>query len=134
MQAPDNAWDALQRRMNALGLFEADLEESFVLGTGKGGQKVNRTSNAVQLSHAPSGMVIKCVEERSQLMNRLRARERLCEALEQRREQERQERAARLSLARFQKRKPSARAKAKRVEGKRKTGEVKRMRGKPGVE
>jgi protein subunit release factor B len=134
MQAPENDWEALEKRMAALGLFEADLEESFVLGSGKGGQKVNRTSNAVQVSHRPSGMVIKCVEERSQRMNRIRARERLCEEIEKRREQERRERAARLALARFQKRKPSARAKAKRVEGKRITGEVKRLRNRPATD
>ncbi len=131
MHSSETAWEALRRRMEALGLREEDLEEGFVLGSGKGGQKVNRTSNAVQLTHRPSGRVVKCVEERSQSLNRLRARERLCAALEEEREREARERAAVRALARFRNRKPSARAKAKRVEGKRKTGEVKRLRGRP---
>ena len=37
-------------------VFEDDLEESFILGGGPGGQKTNKTSNVVRLKHEPSGL------------------------------------------------------------------------------
>lgn len=115
--------------MARLGLREEELQESFVLGSGKGGQKVNRTSNTVQVVHAGSGRVVKAGEERSQYLNRLRARERLCEEVEGERERERLERQARRSLMRYRKRRPGPAEQAKRLEGKKRRGAVKRGRG-----
>ena len=40
-------------------LREDELEESFVKGWGKGGQKVNKTSNCVELKHIPTGIAVK---------------------------------------------------------------------------
>ena len=40
-------------------LDERDLEESFIKGSGPGGQSVNKTSNCVQLKHLPTGIVVK---------------------------------------------------------------------------
>jgi peptide chain release factor len=48
--------EALTRRMAKLGLREEDLTENFIRGTGAGGQKINKTSSTVQLSHGPSGV------------------------------------------------------------------------------
>lgn len=48
-------------------------EQSFVLGSGPGGQKRNKTSNAVRLHHLPSGVVVADCGSRSQLQNRKRA-------------------------------------------------------------
>lgn len=45
---------ALRERMEALGIREQDLEESFVRGSGRGGQKVNKTNNCVYLRHTPT--------------------------------------------------------------------------------
>lgn len=36
-----------------------EIEEKFVKGWGKGGQKVNKTSNCVELKHIPTGLVVK---------------------------------------------------------------------------
>jgi peptide chain release factor len=67
-------------------VLEADLEEAFikgiiphkslpdVVGSGPGGQKINKTSNCVQLKHIPTGMMIKCQETRSREENRRIAR------------------------------------------------------------
>ena len=65
---------ALQERMEALGIREQDLEESFVRGSGRGGQKVNKTNNCVYLKHIPTGIAVKCHVDRSRELNRFLAR------------------------------------------------------------
>jgi protein subunit release factor B len=73
---------ALEQRLAALGIAEADLLEKFVRGSGAGGQKINKTSNCVFLKHLPTGVCIKCQMDRSREMNRFLARRELCEQLE----------------------------------------------------
>ena len=41
-------------------LKEEDLEETFILGGGPGGQKTNKTSSVVRLLHRPSGIQVRC--------------------------------------------------------------------------
>lgn len=60
-------------------LNEDDLEESFVRGSGPGGQSINKTSNNVQLLHKPSGIRVTCQETRSLQTNRMIARKNLVE-------------------------------------------------------
>jgi len=72
----------LEERMAALGLREQDLREKYVRSSGPGGQKVNKTSSCVLLTHLPSGVQIKMQTERSQGLNRYHARKRLCELIE----------------------------------------------------
>lgn len=67
---------------NVPKLNEADLEEQFMRGSGPGGQATNKTNNAVQLKHKPTGLVVKCHETRSQWDNRQRARELLVTKLD----------------------------------------------------
>lgn len=55
-------------------LLEQDLQESFVRGSGPGGQATNKTSNACQLLHLPSGLRVTCHETRSRETNRKLAR------------------------------------------------------------
>ena len=52
-----------------------DLEEKFTLGSGPGGQAVNRTANAVFLKHVPTGLWVKCHQTRSVESNRKIARQ-----------------------------------------------------------
>ena len=73
---------ALRARFETLAIQSADLEEKFVRGSGKGGQKVNKTNNCVQLSHRPSGIVIQCHRERDRSLNRYVARVMLADAIE----------------------------------------------------
>ncbi|KAK8100925.1 uncharacterized protein PG998_007670 [Apiospora kogelbergensis] len=59
-----------------------DIDESFLKGSGPGGQKINKTNSAVQLKHLPTGIVIKCQATRSRTQNRLIARQLLAERLD----------------------------------------------------
>lgn len=62
-------------------VFEEDLDESFILGSGPGGQKTNKTSNVVRLYHGPSGIQVRCGENRSREINRWLARRQLAEKI-----------------------------------------------------
>ncbi|KAL8941398.1 MAG: hypothetical protein Q9211_001839 [Gyalolechia sp. 1 TL-2023] len=61
---------------------EEEIEESFLKGSGPGGQKINKTSSAVQLKHLPTGMVVKSQATRSRSQNRSIARRLLADKLE----------------------------------------------------
>ena len=75
-----NRW--LRGRMAALDIREEDLVEKFVRSSGKGGQHVNKSSTCVWLKHLPTGIEVKCMEERSQSLNRFLARRELAERVE----------------------------------------------------
>lgn len=56
-----------------LNVFPRDIEEQFARGSGKGGQKMNKTSSLVILRHAPTGIMVRCQTHREQSKNRLSA-------------------------------------------------------------
>ncbi|KAL7751058.1 hypothetical protein RI367_003638 [Sorochytrium milnesiophthora] len=64
---------ARRERIN-IALQEADLEEKFIRGGGNGGQKINKTSNCVELRHTPTGLILTCQATRSLSDNRRIAR------------------------------------------------------------
>jgi len=63
-------------------LNEDDIEESFVRGSGPGGQSINKTKNNVQLWHKPTGIRVSCQETRSLEQNRKFARRILLDKLD----------------------------------------------------
>ena len=73
----------LARRMAALGVREADIEEMFVRSGGHGGQNVNKTATCVMLLHRPTQLRVKCQTTRQQGMNRFLARRMLLDKIEQ---------------------------------------------------
>ena len=72
----------IEQRMKSCRLSEKDIEEKFVRSSGPGGQKVNKSSTCVHLTHRPSGLAVKMQKSRTQKLNRYYARKRLCELLE----------------------------------------------------
>lgn len=82
-------WENGMARLTALGISENQLQETFIHASGKGGQNVNKVATAVRLRECRSGIEVKCMTERTQLLNRIRAREILAEKLEKKRESER---------------------------------------------
>ena len=68
--------------MAKLQIQESDLIEKFIIGSGKGGQKLHKTASTVYLKHVPTGIEIKCQYSRSRDDNRYFALERLCYKLQ----------------------------------------------------
>jgi protein subunit release factor B len=62
---------------------ESEIIENFLKGSGPGGQKINKTSSAVQLKHIPTGIVVKYQDTRSRAQNRKTARKLLQDRLEE---------------------------------------------------
>lgn len=120
--------EALRKRMESLEIFETDIVEKFVRSSGKGGQKVNKTSTCVYLKHLPTGVEVKCQRERSQAINRFVARRILADKIEQMIRGKESEERKRIEKIRRQKRKRSKRAKEKMLEEKRKQSQKKEER------
>ncbi len=114
----------IRDRLDAVGVLPGDVSEVFIRGSGAGGQKINKTSSTVVLRHGPTGLEVRCQEERSQAANRARAWERFCDKLEERLRVAEAERQAAVAKARKLKRKRSPRQKAILVAGKRHRAEI----------
>jgi peptide chain release factor len=114
---PDK-WKALEARLLKLGIREHDLDEHFVRAGGPGGQNVNKVSTCVVLVHRPSGLSVRCQEERSQGLNRFLARKRLADKMEETLLGAASRRRQEIEKIRRQKRKRSKRAKEKMLEAK----------------
>ncbi len=117
-------------RLAKLGLEVADFEEKFARSSGPGGQNVNKVSTAVTLRHQPSGVAVTVQDTRSQSMNRHLAWERLLDAIERQRSEERLARRAASEKERRRKAPRPWKLKQRILESKRRRSEVKRSRGK----
>ena len=118
----------IQSRMELAELSDADIEETFVRGSGSGGQKINKTSSCVQLKHIPTGTLVRCQETRSREANRWLAREMLAERLLQARESALSARRQEEEKIRRQKRRRSRRQKARMLADKKHQAEKKALR------
>lgn len=92
---------------------EDEIIESFLKGSGPGGQKINKTSSAVQLKHLPTGIVVKSQDTRSREQNRKTARKILGEKLDEIEKGDESRTAIKAERARTKKASASKKAKRK---------------------
>lgn len=122
--------DAIRQLMAEASVYEDDLEETFILGGGPGGQKTNKTSSVVRLAHEPSGIAVKCGETRSRETNRWLARRLLAETILEREHKRKSAARQAKEKVRRQKRRRSRRQKEKMLEAKHIHSEIKAARKK----
>ena len=126
--------ERIKALMAEASVFEEDLEESFILGGGPGGQKTNKTSNVVRLEHAPSGFQVRCGETRSRETNRWLARRTLAELILERERGRKSAEQQKREKIRRQKRRRSRRQKQRMLADKHAQSEKKSLRKKVGPE
>ena len=73
---------ALKTRIEKLNISLDEVQEKFIKGSGKGGQKINKTSNAVMLKYPRFNIIIKCQKERKRSLNRFLALRELVDRIE----------------------------------------------------
>ena len=118
----------IRELMAEASVFEEDLEETFILGGGPGGQKTNKTSNVVRIKHEPSGLNIRYGETRSREDNRWLARRALAEAILERENKRKSAKRQAAEKKRRQKRRRSRRQKQRMLEEKHAHSEKKAAR------
>jgi peptide chain release factor len=118
----------LNERMESLGVTEDEFRETFIRSSGPGGQKVNKTASCVFLVHLPTGLSVKCQQERSQALNRLFARRILLDRIERLRTGVVAAQKMKEEKIKRQKRRRSRRAKEKILEEKHRTAKTKELR------
>ncbi len=131
MAIKKETWDRLRQKMEELEIFEEDLEEKFILGSGSGGQKINKSSTCVYLKHIPSGIETKCQKGRSREMNRYYARKELCEKVMASISQEKSRKQQEAEKIRRQKKRRSRKQKEKMLKEKKKRSQIKEGRKEP---
>jgi protein subunit release factor B len=126
--------ETLLAKMKKLGVKESDILERFIRAKGPGGQKVNKTSSCVYLKHKPSGIEVKCSQERTQSLNRFLARRTLINKIETKLLKNKSEAQQRIYKIKKQKKKRSRRAKEKILRQKHLQSDKKKLRKPPLIE
>lgn len=129
MIAPETM-EKIRALMAEASVYEEDLEESFILGGGPGGQKTNKTSNVVRLSHEPSGVRVRCGETRSRETNRWLARRMMAELILERENKRKSAARQAAEKIRRRKRRRSRRQKQKMLDDKHAHSRIKANRRK----
>jgi len=120
----------IQRRMLELEVAAADVEESFIRSSGPGGSNANKVATCVYLKHTPTGIEVKCQQERTQRANRFLGWELLLDKIEAlRQKQQRLEEFLRQKELR-KARKKSQTMKERTLKAKHRQAEKKKLRAK----
>lgn len=117
-----------QSKAKKLKIDTEQIEETFIRGSGAGGQKINKTASCVRLHYAPLGIEIKCQKHREQSKNRISAHKLLIDKIEQIVLGERSKIAQKIFKIKKQKKRRSKKAKEKMLEEKRHHSEIKENR------
>lgn len=125
---------AMEQRLAALGLRVSDVDERFILGSGHGGQKLQKTSSCVSLRHRPTGVEVRRQKGRSQPDNREMAWAELCVKLEERQRAKVAKRKDEQEKSRRRNRGKSAGQKLRMIESKKHRAAIKARRGRPDSE
>lgn len=128
MNFPVDLTEVFLLKAQQLGVKADDIVESFVRGSGAGGQKINKTSSTVVLKHLPTGIEVRCQKYREQSNNRLSAYKLLILKIEEKIRGDQSTLAKKIFKLRKQKQKRSKRAKEKMLREKKLRGEVKSLR------
>jgi protein subunit release factor B len=123
--------DDLQLRMEGLGIKEDDLIEKFILGSGKGGQNLQKTSSCVYIKHIPTGIEVKCQKSRSRDINRYQARKLICEKIQAQVYKIKTEKQSEHEKIRRQKQRRTRKQKEKMLEDKHRHSGKKELRSTP---
>ena len=107
--------EELKSRIARLGIDLSKVEETFSRGGGKGGQKINKTSNRVQLSYPPLDLRVACQRERKRSLNRFLALRELVDQAEIKNSPETSERLREIGRLRKRKARSSAKSAEKRA-------------------
>ncbi len=127
----NSKWDALEEEMKKYQIFEDDLTEKFILGSGSGGQKINKTNSCVYIKHLPTKIEVKCQKTRSREANRFHARRELLEKIKEQIFKEETKRKKEADKIRKQKKRRSRKVQEKMLEDKRQRSQTKQKRVKP---
>lgn len=122
---------SIEVRLAALGVKAADVDERFIIGSGHGGQKLQKTSSCVWLRHRPSGVETRCQRERSQSANRELAWAELCAKLEERQRLDSARQTDERELVRRRSRQKSRGQKIRMIQSKKHRAGIKKRRGRP---
>lgn len=117
--------------MKRLGIREDEILEKFILGSGPGGQKIQKSHSCVYLKHLPTGIEVKCQKDRSRALNRFYARRELCEKIEEKVHKQESAKEKEAAKIRKQKQRRARRTQQKLIEEKRERSEKKSLRKPP---
>lgn len=115
-------------KAETLHVYMEDIEESFIRGSGAGGQKINKTNSCVQLRHLPTGIEVKVQRHREREANRKSAYKLLINKIESVVLGEESDEAKKQHKIRKQKKRRSRKAKEKILADKKHRGQIKETR------
>ncbi|MBU0766756.1 peptide chain release factor-like protein [Patescibacteria group bacterium] len=130
MNFPVDLHEAHLKLAAELSINPEDIEEHHTRGHGHGGQKINKSSNCVELTHNPTGVIVRYQHHRGLHQNREEAYELLIEKIDEHIRREDSLRAQANFKIHKQKQRRSRKSKEKMLEEKHQKSEIKKIRKK----